>query len=93
MKNKSIERRVEAYYNMWLYGGYSIEWVLREIATEQDRISRTEERERCIKAAQKWYCENKCSFFHRFKTCIMCDKWNCNETEDIRKAIEEGGES
>lgn len=58
---------------------------LVEIATEQDRIARQEERERCIKAAQDVYCDITCN--HR------CDfTQRCQIMWEIRKAME-GGES
>lgn len=45
-------------------------------ATEQDTIARAEERERCIKAAQKWLC-SLCSdnhyCDHNAKECYQCD--------------------
>lgn len=53
-------------------------------ATEQDRISRAEERERCILMAQKYACRN----------CLnegVCDGTRmCTIKNNIRKAIEEG---
>lgn len=62
-------------------------------ARQQDRIARREERERCIKAAQdahcrccKWYDVCTSNGFDIKKTCIRCD-----QREQIRKAIEEGG--
>lgn len=55
------------------------------VATEQDRIARAEERERCILMAQKYACRN----------CLnegICDGTRmCTIKSNIRKAIEEGG--
>lgn len=53
-------------------------------ATEQDRIARQEERERCIEAAQYWYCIRCCDTSG--EECHYC-----HIKEHIRKAME-GGE-
>lgn len=60
-----------------------------KIATEQDRIARTEERERCIKSAQEWRCKNECPWFIQDGKCPM--GYPCGTMANIRKALE-GGE-
>lgn len=86
------ERATNAWKNNGLRGSYMLGYI--EGATEQDRIARQEERERCIKAAQdahcrccKWYEVCTSNGFDIKKTCIRCD-----QREQIRQAIEEGGE-
>lgn len=54
---------------------------------EQDRISRNEEKERCIKAAQKFVRNFIYSNFGNYQTSVAEDL-----ADNIRKAIEEGGE-
>lgn len=54
-----------------------------QIATEQDRIARQEERERCIEAAQDVYCDITCN--------TRCDiKNRCQIMYEIRKAMKGG---
>lgn len=48
--------------------------------TEQDRIARAEERERCFVAIKKWRCR-QCRF------CPYYDKTTCPQLKDIRKAL------
>lgn len=66
-----------------------------EIATEQDQVSRKEEREKCVKRAQEWYCNNICD-----GNCIgvtengiiyneKCNPGCCGILNELRKAIEE----
>ena len=56
-----------------------------EAATDQDRIARTEERERCINAAQHWLCRSCC------ETCYSKHNISaCYKGKAIRKALEEG---
>lgn len=62
-----------------------------KIATEQDRIARTEERERCIKAAQEAHCKLYCKLCDN-DADYKCYCLNCLQRTEIRKAIEEGGE-
>lgn len=52
-------------------------------ARQQDSISRQEERERCIEAAQDAHCRlcTRNSYFCRF----------CEDRDKIRKTIKEGG--
>lgn len=65
----------------------NIEKALIEIATDQDRLARQEERERCIKAAQDYYCNRTCAGYDiEHCLCRICD---CRK--NLRKAIEEGG--
>ena len=96
MATKSIEERVLRYYLDWVCGKpFRVEDALRNIATEQDRISRQEERDRCIKAMQDYYCKIKCSFYKDCKCEIAEDlvmsTTTCLFHSRIRKAIEEGG--
>lgn len=73
------ERAVQAFpHNRFHRYAYS------KGATEQDRIARAEERERCVIAAQLFFCDNFCDNY------VGCRA--CNLQEKIRKAIEEGGE-
>lgn len=55
-----------------------------ELLTEQERVSRKEEQERCITAIQTFEC-NRCTEVgcHRVK--------NCDYMSYIRRIIEEGG--
>lgn len=57
-------------------------------ATEQDLIARQEERERCIKAAQDAVCKVCAACYN----ITNCKKNGCGYFNNIRKAIEEGGE-
>lgn len=70
---------------------YVVELVIEHELTEQDRIARAEERERCIKAAQDAHC-GMCPIY---EVCHNLDGGNlggeCNAKENIRKAME-GGE-
>lgn len=52
----------------------------KEGASDQDKIARQEERERCINAAQDAICD----------LCCGCPKigYNCAKMNNIRKAIE-----
>ena len=64
--------------------------IYKQAATEQDRISRAEERERCIKSAQDFICagcigENK---IDRCQTREVCTKRG--RMFRIRKAMEWG---
>lgn len=90
MKNKTIEERAKEYdsqigrcYND--EGAVDIETLYIEIATEQDRIARADEKERCINAACEW--------LHAFDqelnkaTCGGCRV----DIGQFRKAIEKGG--
>lgn len=53
----------------------------------QDRIARQEERERCIKAAQDYYCNRTCAGYDiEHCLCRICD---CRK--NLRKAIKKGG--
>lgn len=90
MEAVTIEERVRRYYEAWFYsaGGEVID-TLRELATEQDRIARQEERERCIKAAQEWRCNNECPWFMKHGSCpLVCP---CDALVNIRETIEKGG--
>lgn len=85
----SIEAKATVIANK-IYSGWDTERI-RQIergaiiaATEQDRIARQEERQRCIEAAQDVYCDITCN--------RRCDiKNRCQIMYEIRKAIE-GGE-
>lgn len=64
------------------------------IATEQDRIARQEERERCIKAAQNWWCKNKCSDYKRCihglgNVRILAE--GCSFEDELKNELEKGG--
>ena len=62
--------------------------IANDSATDQDRIARQEERERCIKAAQNWYCDiMRLGYYPTHKLCNGCDR-----CEKLRKAIEKGVE-
>lgn len=63
----------------------NIKEALIEIATEQDRISRADERERCIKIAQDWNCKIACA---NGLDCKSDYKERCVVLEGIRKAME-----
>lgn len=88
----TIEERAKAIAEEWkkdiIRGGEDLsfthlEYVAKQAATEQDRIARAEERERCVKAAQDVYCDITCN--HR------CDfTQRCQIMWEIRKAIEGG---
>lgn len=101
MKNKTIEERAKAQADLCLscidcgeveqgcmdcerrgrYLGY------KRGATEQDRIARQEERERCIKAAQDIYCDSICIVHD-----ICKDHGQCSNKNKFRKAMEGGEE-
>lgn len=91
---ETIEERAIEIAEKWkkdiIRGGEDIsfthlEYVAKQAAIEQDRISRQDERERCIKAAQIATC-NCCMSHH-----IGCtEQDNCQKLDKIRKAIEEG---
>lgn len=88
----TIEERATRYFRR-VYKGeqYNIYLLLVEIATEQDRIARAEERERCIKIAQDTHCMF-CSLFNKkSKECGLID-YPCTERYVIRKALEGGEE-
>lgn len=59
-----------------------------EIATEQDRISRADERERCIKIAQDKMCSicreahNNCGYG------VICTYVKCDKRDNLREAME-----
>lgn len=102
MKNKSIEERAIEIANECTGSfGYALFDDLidacEKIATEQDRIARKEERERCIKAAQDWCCSSDC--VAKLTCKIDSDEvghpaygGKCMDRVKIRKAIEEGGD-
>lgn len=88
----TIEERAIEIAEKWksdiIRGGEDIsfthlEYVAKQAATEQDRIAREEERERCIKAAQKWYCGG-------CRTMQPNGCYYCKDMQKIRKAIEKG---
>ena len=54
--------------------------------TEQDRIARQEERDRCIKIAQEWNCKVACN---NGLACKPDYKERCVILEGIRKSMEE----
>ena len=95
----TIEERARQIAEKWksdiIHGGEDLsfthlEYVAKQAATEQDRIARAEERERCIKIAQDTHCMF-CSLFNKkSKECGLID-YPCTERDVIRKAIEEGG--
>lgn len=100
MATKSIEERAEKFANATIVKSTNfIVWnQVRaryvDIATEQDRIARQEERERCIQAAQDWCCSD-CGAQPKCK--IDSDELGhpafggkCMDRVKIRKAIEEG---
>lgn len=104
---ETIEERAKAIAEKWksdiIRGGEDLsfthlEYVAKQAATEQDRIARQDERERCIKAAQEVHCllcpiHNRCELIEN--GTIGVDTWNrcrCFDRVNIRKAIEEGGE-
>lgn len=84
---ETLEERVLKHYHAFVNNEYiSIADALRSIATEQDRIARQEERERCIEAAQGWLCKlcyDACYCDQNANECCQC--------EAIRKAMK-GGE-
>lgn len=97
MKNKSIEERAEERYPIygWMRNSTvdAVKFarkVFIEIATDQDRIARQEERERCVKAAQDATCRMCKHYNHQ---CEVCTNFvtPCIRVQNIRKAIEEGG--
>lgn len=57
--------------------------------TEQDTISRAEERERCIKVAQDVHCK-MCELKDYCKIHGGEEDFECDSRDRIRKAIEEG---
>ena len=72
------ERAVQAFpHNRFHRYAYS------KGATEQDRIARAEERERCINIAQEMMCKecNQCESYRMHETY-------CNTLMEVRKAIE-----
>lgn len=87
---ETIEARATVIANK-IYSGWDTERI-RQIergaiiaATEQDRIARAEERERCIMAAQGAYCDITCN--------TRCDiKNRCEIMYEIRKAMEANNE-
>lgn len=97
MTTKSIEERATQHFRRIYQGEQdNIYLSLVEIATEQDRISRQEERERCIKAVQECYCKSRCSFYKNGE-CELAENFDkvgvtCIFHKRVRKAIEKGGE-
>lgn len=92
MEKISIEDRAAAFADSKISGKVGKQCIAIGYihgAQEQDRISRQEERERCIKVAQEWYCQHDCKggYCPQYSMCL-----NCNVLDSIRKAME-GGES
>lgn len=95
MATKSIEERAHNYaitnesnIQDW-DGNYEIMVMSYEVgAQDQDRISRQEERERCIKVACDWICRSFCNCGDPNGCSVTCRSMT---EEKIRKAIEEGG--
>lgn len=58
--------------------------------TEQDKIARAEERERCIKVAQEIYCRD-CGCCYNERMRLEKKQNNCSLLDEVRKAME-GGE-
>lgn len=94
---KTIEERAEKKYKLrpWMSKMMQVSVKINklryiQIATEQDRIARAEERERCIKAAQDAHC-NMCAIY---EVCHNLSGGNldgeCKAKEIIRKAMEGG---
>ena len=86
MESKTIEERANEFCEN-MGGDLRYKTYYLVIATEQDRIARQEERERCIKAALKTTCE--CCMSHSFG-CRANE--NCQKLVGIRKAMEGGEE-
>lgn len=91
MATKSIEGRSYIYARSHSSTTISrfrdLENAYKSGATEQDRIARQEERERCISAAQHWLCRSCC------ETCYSKHNISaCYKGKAIRKAIEKGGD-
>lgn len=92
MKNKTIESRATVIANK-IYSGWETERI-RQIergaiiaATEQDKIARQEERERCIRLAQKHICDTFCkALAFVLESNVNCD--GCRVKDRIRKAME-----
>lgn len=95
----TIEERATqlAYHEVWencdtelhTYIDESEKKMYIDILTEQDLISRQEERERCIRIAQEWNCKVACN------NGINCsDKYKdrCVILEGIRKSMEGGSD-
>lgn len=59
-------------------------------ATEQDRIARQEERERCINIACEVYCRD-CGCCYSEQMRLEKKQNNCSMLDELRKAME-GGE-
>lgn len=94
---ETIEERARQIAEKWksdiIRGGEDLsfthlEYVAKQAATEQDRIARAEERERCIRLAQEWYCNEYCTC----ATPNSCKAHDCKAMIEgsIRKTMEGG---
>ena len=101
METKSIEERAHNFaitnasnIQEW-DGDYEIMVMsYEEGAQDQDRISRQEERERCIKAAGAIVCKVHSCGTRVNCTPETCDRAsNCGWLLELRKAMKEGGEA
>lgn len=88
MTTKSIEERAHNHAEKWRNEEYySVDEAIEAALTEQDRIARAEERERCIRIACDYYCDDCDGCIYKKE-----NKEKCRRLELLRKAIEEGGE-
>lgn len=75
----------------WQFSEYGALYAIEGAMKIQDRIARQEERERCIEIMQKWCC-NHCAVAEVcYNLCGGNLDGDCNQKENIREAIEEGG--